>query len=119
MIHALVLAAQLATADVSFADAIGLASQYEAALSPKDSAALVEAQGKALSAAMVLCGPAAGARRSFTIVAHVSMSGLTDRTWRNDDSAYAVCMEQHVMTSMLPVATGKAFHTSYELSFAP
>mgnify|MGYP003472079292 CR=1 FL=1 len=58
MIYALMLAAQLSTADISFADAKARADEYESVLSHKDGAALIEAQRQALGAAMKECGPA-------------------------------------------------------------
>lgn len=119
MMYALLLAAQLTAADTSFADAKARADEYESVLSTRDSAALIEAQGKALSAAMADCGPARQAFPPFTIVARVSNIGVTDRTWRNDDSPFAVCLEQHLTAASLPVAAGKPFYASYELDFAP
>lgn len=117
MIGFLLFVAQLAAADISFAQAKSFADQYEAAISPRDKAELVEAQGKALDDAIVTCGPIKGAPPAFTIVAHVAQGGATDRTWRNGESALARCFEQKLGTATLPVAAGKAFYTSYEISF--
>jgi hypothetical protein len=109
MIYALLLAAQLIAVDTSFADAKARTDEYESVLSTRDSAALIEAQGKALSAAMADCGPDKKAFPPFTIVARVS----------NDDSPFAACLEQHLTAASLPVAAGKPFYASYELDFAP
>jgi hypothetical protein len=119
MFHALLLAAQLTTADTSFAQAKARADEYEAVLSAKDSAALIEAQSKALSAAVADCGPAKKAFRPFTIVARVGNTGVTGRTWRNDDSPFAICLDLHLAAAFLPVAAGKPFYASYELDYAP
>ena len=119
MITSLLFAAQLAAADPTFAEAKWQADTYETALSPRDSQALVEAQGKALKDALTVCGPARDTMPAFTIVAHVDASGVTDRTWLSSESAYALCIQQQLAKARLPVATGKAFHASYELSYAP
>ncbi len=119
MFHALILAAQLASADTSFAQAKARADEYESLLSPKDSAALVEAQSKALAAAMAACGPAKNTFAPFTIVVRVGVNGVAERIWRNDDSPFATCLDRHLTSAQLPVAAGKPFHASYELSFAP
>lgn len=119
MFHALVLAAQLSAADPSFAQAKARADEYESLLSPKDSAALIEAQSKALSAAMTACGPARSTFPPFTIVVRVGVSGVAERIWRNDDSPFATCLDRHLTSAVLPVAAGKPFHASYELTFAP
>ena len=117
MIGLLLFVAQLAAADISYAQAKTFADQYEAAISPRDKAALVETQGKALDDAIATCGPIKGAPPPFTIVAHVAASGATDRTWRSGESALAKCFEQKLSSATLPVAAGKAFYTSYEISF--
>ncbi|MFZ2752791.1 MAG: hypothetical protein WAZ48_05030 [Lysobacteraceae bacterium] len=119
MVYALLLAAQLTTADTSFADAKARADEYESVLSHKDSAALIEAQGKALSAAMTECGPAKNSFPPFVIVARVSKNDVTERTWRNDDSPFSICLDLHLARAFLPVAAGKPFHASYELDPAP
>lgn len=115
----LLFVAQLAAADTTFAQAKSLADEYEAAVSPRDKAALVEAQQKALDKAIAACGPIKGAPPPFTIVAHVAQNGVTDRTWRSGDSALAQCFDQQLRAVVLPMAAGKAFYASYELSFAP
>lgn len=117
MIGFLLFVAQLTAADISFAQAKSSADQYEAAISSRDKAALVEAQGKALDEAIAVCGPIKGAPPAFTIVAHVARDGATDRTWRSGDSALAQCFERKLGSATLPVAAGKAFYTSYEISF--
>ncbi len=119
MLGLLLFVAELAAADTTFAEAKSLAVEYEAAVSPRDKAALVEAQQKALDGAIAACGPIKGAPPPFTIVAHVSESGVTDRTWRSSDSALARCFEKQLGSVALPVAAGKAFYASYEVSFAP
>lgn len=119
MIHALLMAAQFAAADPSFAQAKARADEYESLLSAKDSAALIEAQSKALTAAMAACGPAKSTFPPFTIVVRVGATGVAERIWRNDDSPFALCLERQLTSAVLPVAAGKPFHASYELSFAP
>lgn len=117
MIGFLLFVAQLTAADISFAQAKSFADQYEAAISPRDKAQLVEKQGKALDEAIAVCGPIKGTPPAFTIVAHVTPAGATDRTWRSGESALAKCFEQKLSSATLPVAAGKAFYTSYEISF--
>lgn len=119
MLTLLLIATQLATVAPSYAEAKARADEYEALLLPKDSATLVEAQGKALEAALLVCGPAPTRGAPVTIVVQVSRDGQPMNTWRNGESAFAICMEDQLVTARLPVATGKMFHTSYELSFAP
>ena len=119
MLFASLLMAQLAAVAPSYAEAKALADHHEALLLPKDSAALVEAQGKALEAALLVCGPAPTRGAPVTIVVQASRDGMPMNTWRNGESAFAICMEDQLATARLPVATGKMFHTSYELSFAP
>lgn len=117
MIGFVLFVAQLTAADISFAQAKSFADQYEAAISPRDKATLVETQGKALDDAVATCGPIKGAPPPFTIVAYVTPAGATDRTWRSGESALAKCFEQKLSSATLPVAAGKAFYTSYEISF--
>lgn len=117
MIGFLLFAAQLAATDLSFAQAKTFADQYETALSAKDQDALMAAQSKALDQAIAACGPIKGAPSPFTIVAHVSQEGVTDRTWRSGESALAQCFERTLGAVKLPVAAGKAFYASYEISF--
>lgn len=117
MIGFLLFVAQLTAADISFAQAKSFADQYEAAISPRDKAALVETQGKALDDAIATCGPIKGTPPPFTVVAHVTAAGATDRIWRSGESALARCFEQKLNSAKLPVAAGKAFYTSYEISF--
>lgn len=125
MLTALLLAAQLtaqptpAPVDPAFVEAKARADEYEAVLSPRDSRALVEAQGTALEAALSTCGPAKAAYGAFTVVVRVGADGAVDRIWRDSDSDFAVCMERELTRVRLPVAAGKPFHASYELSFAP
>lgn len=118
MLHTLILALQLSAADTSFADAKARADEYEAVLSTKDSAALVEAQGKALGVAMAVCGPAKTAFPAFSIVVRVGNTGIPERTWRSDDSPFATCLDQQLAKALLPVAAGKPFYAAYDLSFA-
>lgn len=119
MLFATMLMAQLATVAPSYAEAKARADEYEALLLPKDSAALVEAQSRALEAALLLCGPAPARGAPVTIVVQVDRNGLPTNVWRKGESAFGICMEDQLATARLPVATGKAFHTSYELTFAP
>jgi hypothetical protein len=117
MIGFLLFVAQLTAGDISYAQAKSFADEYEAAISPKDKAELVQTQGKALDDAIATCGPIKGTPPAFTIVAHVTPAGATDRTWRSGESALAKCFEQKLNSTMLPIAAGKAFYTSYEISF--
>jgi hypothetical protein len=119
MLVASLLMAQLTAVAPSYADAKAQADQYEALLLPKDSATLVEAQAKALEAALLVCGPAPRRGAPVTLVVQVGRDGLPMNTWRKGESTFAVCIEDQLASARLPVATGKAFHTSYELSFAP
>lgn len=113
----LLIAAELATAAPAFAEAKAAADAYEAALAPRDRAALVEAQGRALNDAMTVCGPAKPSYAAFTVVQRIAVDGSVERSWRDGDSDYAQCMERALMSAHLPVATGRAFSTSYELTF--
>jgi hypothetical protein len=119
MLHVLLMAAQLAAVDLTFAEAKAFADDYEAALNAKDCTTLVDAQTNALSVAIKACGPITHVLPPFTIVAHIDMSGQTDRIWRSEDSALAICLDEHLAAARLPAAVGKAFYASYELSFAP
>lgn len=118
MMGLLLFVAQLAAADLSFAQAKSLADEYEAAIGAKDKAELVAAQTKALDEAIATCGPIQGTPPAFTIVAHVARDGATDRTWRSADSMLAQCFERKLSATVLPAAAGKAFYASYEISFA-
>lgn len=118
MMGLLLFVAQLAAADLTFAQAKSLADEYEAAISAKDKAELVAAQAKALDEAIAICGPIRGAPPAFTIVAHVARDGATDRTWRSADSMLAQCFDRKLASASLPVAAGKAFYASYEINFA-
>jgi hypothetical protein len=118
MLLALLLAAQVSALDLSFDEAKAAADRYEDVLAPRDVTALVDAQRQALETAMATCGPARREYSAFVVVVHVAADGTTDRTWRNNEAPYAVCMDRELSVARLPVATGKPFHASYELSFA-
>ena len=119
MLALFLLAAQAGALDLDFVEAKAAADRHEAVLAPRDASALVQAQQQALETAMLVCGPARRDYPAFTIVVHVAADGATDRTWRNSEAPYAVCMDRELSVARLPVAAGKAFHASYELSFAP
>jgi len=119
MLALFLLAAQAGALDLNFDEAKAAADQYETVLAPRDADALVAAQQQALETAMLTCGPARREYPAFTIVVHVAADGVTDRTWRNSETPYAVCMDRELSVARLPAAANKAFHASYELSFAP
>jgi hypothetical protein len=119
MLLATLLATQLMAVEPAFAEAKARADEYEALLLPRDSTALVEAQTAALDAALAVCGPAPARAAPVTIVLRVGRDGLPESTWRHGETDFAVCMERELAAARLPVATGKRFYTSYELSFAP
>lgn len=119
MFLATLLAAQIAAVEPAYAEAKARADEYEALLLPKDSAALVDAQTRALEAALLVCGPASPRLPPVTVVVRVGKDGLPESSWRKGESDFGACMERELVTARLPVATGKAFYTSYELSFAP
>lgn len=75
MIGFLLFVAQIAAADLSFAQAKALADEYEAVIASKDKTALLAAQEKALDQAIAACGPIQGVPSPFTIVAHVTREG--------------------------------------------
>lgn len=113
----LLIAAELATTEPAFADVKADADAYEAALTSRDRDALLDAQSRALGDAMTVCGPAKPSYAAFTVVQRIAVDGSVERSWRNGDSPYAQCMERALMSAHLPVATGKTFLTSYELTF--
>jgi hypothetical protein len=119
MLTILLLATQLAAVEPDFAEAKARADEYEALLTARDSNALVEAQTAALDAALKVCGPAPARAAPITIVLRVNREGRPESAWRHGDTDFAVCMERELAAARLPVAAGKAFYTSYELSFAP
>lgn len=119
MLLATLLATQLMAVEPDFAEAKARADEYEALLTARDSNALVEAQTAALDASLKVCGPAPARAAPITIVLRVSREGRPESTWRHGDTDFAVCMERELTAARLPVAGGKAFYTSYELSFAP
>ncbi len=119
MLTVLLLATQLAAVEPDFAEAKARADAYEALLTARDSNALVEAQTAALDAALKVCGPAPARAAPVTIVLRVNREGRPESTWRHGDTDFAVCMERELVAARLPVAAGKPFYTSYELSFAP
>jgi hypothetical protein len=120
MLLATLLATQLAAVvDPDFAEAKARADEYESLLAPRDLRTLVEAQERALDAALKVCDPAPARTAPITIVLRVNREGRPESTWRHGDTDFAVCMERELATARLPVAAGEAFYTSYELSFAP
>jgi hypothetical protein len=119
MLLATLLATQLTAVEPAFAAAKARADEYESLLAPRDLQTLVEAQGRALSAALQVCGPAPARAAPVTIVLRVNRDGLPESSWRHGETDFATCMERELAAARLPVAAGKAFYTSYELSFAP
>jgi hypothetical protein len=119
MFFALLLATQVAAVEPAYAEAKARADEYEALLTSKDRTTLVDAQTRALEAALQVCGPASPRMPPVTIVVRVGRDGRPESTWRQGDSEFGVCVERELARAMLPVATGKPFYTSYELSFAP
>jgi hypothetical protein len=119
MLIATLLAAQLAAVEPAYVEAKARADEYEALLLTKDRTALVDAQTRALETALQVCGPAPSRGAPITVVVRIGRDGLPESTWRNGESEFGVCVERELGAARLPVATGKAFYTSYELSFAP
>lgn len=116
----ILLALQLSSSALSFDEAKVQADSYENSLGATAKATLVKAQGKALGFAFERCGHLAESPISpFTVVAHVSEIGTTDRTWLRGGTALARCVEQKLAITVLPVNGGKSFYTSYEFTFEP
>lgn len=116
---AMLLAALLSMAGPTpgYAEAKSKADTYEALLAPRDLNALIDAQQQALEDAVKACGAWSPGRLPFTIVIAVRTDGGVARSWRNADDPYIDCTVRAVTAHTYPVATGKAFHTSFELSF--
>ena len=116
---AMLLAALLSMAGptAGYADAKAKADAYEAALAPRDLNTLIDAQQQALEAALKTCGAWSPGRLPFTIVIAVRADGGVSRSWRNADDPYIDCTVRTVTSHTYPVATGKAFHASFELNF--
>jgi hypothetical protein len=112
MLLATLLATQLTAVEPAFAAAKARADEYESLLAPRDLQTL-------LSAALQVCGPAPARAAPVTIVLRVNRDGLPESSWRHGETDFATCMERELAAARLPVAAGKAFYTSYELSFAP
>ena len=114
------LALQMPTATLPFDEAKAQADSYESSLAQPAKSALVKAQRSSIDAAFKRCGHLAESPiQAFTVVAHVSAIGTTDKTWLKGSTALARCVEQQLATASLPVNGGRSFYTSYEFTFAP
>lgn len=118
MLGPFVLAAMLAIPpEFGFDRAKALADKNEASLDGVTQARLLDAQGKALGAAIAACArPDADVSR-FTVVLSLNADGSTAASWLQGSTALAKCVQGKLADAGLAGHWPTPFYTSFELSF--
>ncbi|WP_144900755.1 hypothetical protein [Luteimonas cucumeris] len=117
MLKELLLAAQLASAPMSFDQAKALADANEANLSKEMSSQLLPAQGNALGSAMATCGRPGMDLSAFTVVFSLNTDGSVAESWRKGETPLAQCVHKAISAAGLAGQWPTPFYTSIELSF--
>lgn len=89
----------------------------EASLPAADAAAMREAQGVALDAAIAGCATPTANTSPFVVVAELDTAGKVVRTWREGSTPLAICVQKQIAGSTLSAPPRAPFFTSFELSF--
>lgn len=116
MIGAFVFAAMLATPQLGFLQAKALADKNEAALDHSTSSQLLEAQGKAIGAALSVCVRPGVDLSKFTVVLSLNADGSTAASWLQGTTPLARCMQGKLADIGLAGLWSTPFYTSFELS---
>lgn len=103
---------------LKYSDAKTLADRDEASLPKAVTQALVNAQGMLINRAISVCGPLATSSGTppFVVVARLDLQGRVVATWREGDSAFAVCFEKQVNGVLLFIPPHSPFYTSFEMN---
>lgn len=117
MLGAFAFAAVLATSPQGFDQAKTLADKNEASLDHATSSRLLEAQGKALGAAMAACARPDADVSKFTVVLSLNADGSTAASWLQGTTPLAKCMLNKLAGAGLAGHWATPFYTSFELSF--
>jgi hypothetical protein len=106
-----------ATPQLGFDQAKALADANEAGLDRHTSSRLLEAQGKALEAALKACARPDADVSKFTVVLSLNADGTTEASWLQGTTALAKCMQGELAGIGLAGNWPTPFYTSFELSF--
>lgn len=102
-----------------FADAKARADRDEASLDPVKRAAFQQAQSRQLETSVANCADPRHDTAAFVIVVEVDARGRIVRTWRQGDTALAVCVEKELNGRFLEPPPRAPFLAAFELSFTP
>jgi hypothetical protein len=113
-----VLAQPAIGGSLNYSGAKALADRDEASLSKVMMQSLIDAQGALINRAISACVAAAAPSRSspFVVVAKLGPQGKVDATWRQGDSAFAVCFERQVRGFLPFTPPHSPFYTSFEMN---
>ncbi|WP_141453211.1 hypothetical protein [Pseudoxanthomonas sp. z9] len=102
-----------------FADAKAQADRDEASLDPVKRAAFQQAQSRQLETSVANCADPRHDTAAFVILVEVDARGRIVRTWRQGDTALAVCVEKELNGRFLEPPPRAPFLAAFELSFTP
>lgn len=102
-----------------FADAKAQADRDEASMDPVKRAAFQQAQSRQLETSVANCADPRHDTAAFVIVVEVDARGRIVRTWRQGDTALAVCVEKELNGRFLEPPPRTPFLAAFELSFTP
>lgn len=117
MVAAFVFLATLAMPQLGFAQAKSLADKNEAGLDRSTSARLLDAQNKALGAAMKACARPDADTSSFTVVLSLAADGSVEASWLQGATSLANCVRNQLAATGLAGHWRTPFYTSFEVSF--
>lgn len=101
------------------AQAKAQADRDEASLPPDIAQAMRAAQQDALEHGVQACASPQADTTPFVIVARLDARGSIARSWRNSDTALAMCMERYLRGRVLMAPPRAPLFVSFELSFTP
>ena len=109
---------QLASADITFAQAETFARRDEASLSGELSSAFFDKQGKALGVALANCGVTSARQAAgLMVVMRLDEQGHVTKTWLNKPSSLGQCFEKELQSSVLPTDGRPEFYTFVNFNF--
>lgn len=116
---ALLPLAAVAQAPQGFAEAKAQADRDEASLDAATRASFLQAQSRQLETSVANCANPGHDTSAFVIVAELDARGRIARTWRQGDTALAICVEKELNGRFLEPPPRAPFRVAFELSFTP
>lgn len=116
---ALLPLAGLAQTPANFAEAKARADRDEASLTATAQAAFLQSQSRQLESSVANCANPRHDTAAFAIVAELDARGRIVRTWRQGNTALAICVEKELNGRFLEPPPRAPFLAAFELSFTP